>query len=58
MPADRRYRKPYKKTEPDEHGFHPLDGVAIWAATLRSSPEPNPEDDFLNDLPVDLTPPE
>lgn len=33
--------------------MHPLDGVAIWA-TLTDL---NPDDDFLNDLPEDLTPP-
>lgn len=58
MAAQRLHDRPYKKTEPDEHGFYPLDGVAIWAALTRSRPEPNPEDDFLSDQPVDLTPSE
>lgn len=49
--AWRQYTRPYKKTEPDAAGFHPLDGVAVYVALT----DENPEDDFLSP-PSDLTP--
>lgn len=52
--AWRKYSKPYKNTEPDFAGEHPLDGIALSVALV----DVDPEDDFLNDAPTNLTPPE